>query len=77
MKKVTDLKKIRTSFSGQEYLEQAILKDGPRSRATAVFFRNKHKTKEEYIISLKISLNSKDKFSFYTIRTLGVIQKLF
>lgn len=66
MKKVTDLKKIRTSFSGQEYLEQAILKDGPRSRATAVFFRNKHKTKEEYIISLKISLNSKDKYGNIT-----------
>lgn len=51
---------VHSTQKGQEYIKSATLKDGPRSRTTAVFFRNKHKTSNDYIISLKISHNAKD-----------------
>ncbi len=51
---------VHSTENGQEYIKSATLKDGPRSRTTAVFFRNKHKTSNDYIISLKISHNAKD-----------------
>lgn len=51
---------VRTTESGQEYIKDTALKEGPRSKTTAVFFRNKHKTSDNYIISLKISHNAKN-----------------
>ncbi len=51
---------VRSTKDGQEYIESVALKEGPRSKTTAVFFRNKHKTSNNYIISLKISHNAKN-----------------
>ena len=51
---------VHATENGQEYIKSATLREGPRSKTTAVFFRNKHKTSEEYIISLKVSHNLKD-----------------
>mgnify|MGYP001623022438 CR=1 FL=1 len=51
---------VKTTSEGQEYIQSATLKEGPRSKSIAVFFRNKHKNTDDYIVSLKISHNSKD-----------------
>ena len=58
--KIKGWKIVKTTINGQEYIQSATLKEGPRSKTTAVFFRNKHKTTDDYIISLKISHNTKD-----------------
>lgn len=58
--KIKGWKIVNTTAKGQEYIQSATLKEGPRSKTTAVFFRNKHKTTDDYIISLKISHNTKD-----------------
>lgn len=57
--KMKDWKIVQVTEKGQEYIESTTLKDGPRSRTTAVFFRNEHKTSNDKIISLKISHNTK------------------
>ena len=51
---------VKTTIKGQEYIQSATLREGPRSKTTAVFFRNKHKTTNNYIVSLKISHNKID-----------------
>lgn len=51
---------VRTTDSGQEYVEARELSSGPRISCRAVFFRNTHKTTGEKIVSLKIArLNTK------------------
>lgn len=53
-------KNVKTSDSGQEYVEARELSSGPRSSCRAIFFRNTHKTTGEKIVSLKIArLNTK------------------
>lgn len=58
--KIKGWKIVLVTEKGQEYIKSATLKEGPRSKTTAVFFRNKHKSSNNYIISLKISHNAKD-----------------
>lgn len=58
--KINGWKIVLATEKGQEYIKSATLKEGPLSKTTAVFFRNKHKTSNDYIISLKISHNAKD-----------------
>lgn len=50
---------VKSTSNGQEYIDSKTLKEGPKSRTVAVFFRNKHKTSDQYIISLKLSHNEK------------------
>lgn len=64
--KIKGWKIVHSTQEGQEYIKSATLKEGPRSRTTAVFFRNKHKTSSDYIISLKISHNTKDSNGWLT-----------
>lgn len=54
-----DWKNVKTTPSGQEYVEARELKSGTRSSCRAVFFRNTHKTTGEQIVSLKIARYSK------------------
>ena len=56
--KIKGWKIVKKTQDGQEYIQSTTLKEGPRSKTTAVFFRNRHKTTDDYIISLKISHNS-------------------
>lgn len=58
--KIRGWKIVRATKDGNEYIQSATLKEGPRSKSIAIFFRNKHKTTDDYIVSLKISLNAKD-----------------
>ena len=60
--KIKGWKVVKTTEDGQEYIQSTTLKEGPKSKSVAVFFRNKHETTNKYIISLKISLNSKDSY---------------
>lgn len=46
---------VRTSPSGQEYVEARELSSGSRSSCRAVFFRNTHESTGEKIISLKVA----------------------
>ena len=46
---------VKTTASGQEYIEARELSSGPRSSCRAIFFRNTHNTTDEKIISLKIA----------------------
>lgn len=64
--KIKGWKIVHSTKEGQKYIKSATLKEGPRSRTTAVFFRNKHKTSSDYIISLKISHNTKDSNGWLT-----------
>ncbi len=64
--KINGWKIVHSTQNGQEYIKSATLKEGPRSKTTAVFFRNKHKTSDDYIISLKISHNAKDSNGWLT-----------
>ena len=48
-------KNVKTTATGQEYVEMRELKAGKRSSCCAVFFRNTHKTTGEKIVSLKIA----------------------
>ena len=54
-------KNVKTTETGQEYVEARELSSGPRSSCRASFFRNIHKTTGANIVSLKIArLNKKD-----------------
>lgn len=59
-----DLKNVKTTSSGQEYVEARELKSGARSSCRAVFFRNTHKNSGEQIVSLKIARYSKKEGHF-------------
>ncbi len=50
---------VKTSRSGQEYVEAKELSSGVRSSCRAVFFRNTHNSTGEKIVSLKIARMSK------------------
>jgi len=50
-----DWKIVKTSPSGQEYVEARELSSGTRSSCRAVFFRNTHESTGEKIISLKVA----------------------
>lgn len=48
-------KNVKTTETGQEYVEARELSSGPRSSCRAIFFRNIHKTTGDKIVSLKIA----------------------
>jgi len=57
-------KNVKTSQTGQEYVEPCELKSGANSSCRAVFFRNTHKTTGDVIVSLKIARLKRDGSSF-------------
>ena len=60
-----ELKNVKLTSKGQEYVEPCELKTGLRSSSRAVFFRNTHQTTGEKIVSLKIARYRKVNGTFY------------
>lgn len=59
-------KNVQRTEKGQEYVAPCLLSSGPRSNCKALFFRNKHASSGEMIVSLKIARQTKKNGKFTT-----------